>query len=59
MQKEILENGLNHNRRKFLSRLSLGIGSFALGSLLMPDLFASKEDEEMLMAGLPHMFLTE
>ena len=47
MQKEILENGLNHNRRKFLSRLSLGIGSFALGSLLMPDLFASKEDEEM------------
>ena len=54
MQKEILENGLNHNRRKFLSRLSLGIGSFALGSLLMPDLFASKEDEEMLMAGLPH-----
>lgn len=53
MQKEILEHGLNLNRRKFLSRMSLGIGSFALGSLLIPDLFASKE-EEVMMAGLPH-----
>ena len=39
MEKEILEHGLNINRRKFLSRLSLGIGSVALGSLLIPDLF--------------------
>ena len=53
MQKEILEHGLNINRRKFLSRLSLGVGSFALGSLLMPDLFDSK-DEEAMLAGLPH-----
>jgi hypothetical protein len=53
MQKEILEHGLNLNRRKFLSRLSLGIGSFALGSLLVPDLFDSA-DEETMMTGLPH-----
>ena len=53
MQKELLEHGLNLNRRKFLSRLSLGIGSFALGSLLVPDLFDSP-DEEAMLAGLPH-----
>lgn len=40
MQKEFLEHCLNFNRRRFLSRLSLGIGSTALGSLLIPDLFS-------------------
>jgi Protein of unknown function (DUF1501) len=54
MQKEILEHGLNINRRRFLSRLSLGIGSVALGSLLIPDLFGGGSDEESIMAGLPH-----
>jgi len=54
MQKEIAEHGLTFNRRKFLSRLSLGIGSVALGSLLIPDLFSSHPEEEMLMTGLPH-----
>src|SRR5580765_6175598 len=53
MEKEILEKGLNMNRRRFLSRLSLGVGSVALGSLMIPDLFSSG-DEKMLMAGLPH-----
>ena len=53
MEKEILENGLNINRRRFLSRLSLGIGSVALGSLMIPDLF-SGGDEKMMMTGLPH-----
>jgi len=53
MEKEILEHGLNINRRRFLSRLSLGIGSAALGSLLIPDLFGSSSEEEM-MIGLPH-----
>jgi hypothetical protein len=48
MEKEILERGLNMNRRRFLSRLSLGIGSVALGSLLIPDLFSKKDDEDML-----------
>jgi hypothetical protein len=54
MNKELLEHSLSFNRRKFLSKLSLGIGSVALGSLLIPDLFNGKSDEEALMAGLPH-----
>jgi hypothetical protein len=54
MDKRILEHGLGMNRRKFLSRMSLGIGSVALGSLLIPDLFGAKSDEEMLLAGLPN-----
>ncbi|HSF54469.1 MAG TPA: DUF1501 domain-containing protein [Algoriphagus sp.] len=55
MEKELLEQGLNHNRRKFLSRLSLGIGSVALGSLLIPDLFTGKQEaEDGLMRALPH-----
>lgn len=53
MQKEILEHSLKLNRRRFLSRLSLGIGSVALGSLLIPDLFSNKSDEEMILTGLP------
>src|SRR5919107_1027878 len=52
MQKEILEHGLNMNRRRFLSKLSLGLGSVALGSLLIPDLFGSRE-AEMAVTGLP------
>lgn len=52
MEKEILEKRLNINRRKFLSQLSLGIGSVALGSLMIPDLFGST-NEEKFMAGLP------
>ena len=54
MNKEIIEHGLNMNRRRFLSRLSLGIGSAALGSLLIPDLFGSTSEEELAIAGLPH-----
>lgn len=55
MNKEIIEHGLTVNRRKFLSRLSMGIGSMALGSLLIPDLFnRGSEDVEGLPVGLPH-----
>src|SRR5688572_10972122 len=54
MDKNILEHGLNFNRRKFLSRLSLGLGSAALGSLLIPDLFRGPHDGDLLTAGLPH-----
>ena len=53
MEKEALEYGMNVNRRKFLSRLSLGIGSAALGSLLIPDLFGGAGTEPTV-AGLPH-----
>lgn len=56
MEKEQLESGLNENRRKFLSKMSLGLGSVALGSLLIPDLFNGKSqlDTDKLMASLPH-----
>jgi hypothetical protein len=53
MKKEFLEYNLGINRRKFLSRLSLGVGSVALGSLLIPDLFGSKSEEEAMITGLP------
>lgn len=54
MEKEQFEHGLNENRRKFLSKVSLGIGSLALGSLLIPDLFKGKSGEDALMEALPH-----
>jgi hypothetical protein len=53
MKNEFLEYNLGINRRKFLSKLSLGIGSVALGSLLIPDLFGNKGEEEMMIPGLP------
>lgn len=54
MEKEQIEHSLGHNRRKFLSKVSLGVGSLALGSLLIPDLFTKKPDEDAIMAALPH-----
>jgi len=53
MEKLELERGLNVNRRRFLSRVSLGIGSLALGSLMIPDLFSGNE-EKLAITGLPH-----
>ena len=40
----LLENRFNITRRHFLGKLSLGIGSVALGSLLVPDLFSNTEE---------------
>src|SRR3970282_2392046 len=54
MEKELLEFGLNVNRRRFLSRLSLGIGSVALGSLLVPELFRKPDEPDASPVGLPH-----
>jgi hypothetical protein len=55
MENELFQYGLNLNRRKFLSRLSIGLGSAALGSLLIPDLFSgSSNPEDAIMRGLPH-----
>lgn len=51
---EIRESRLNINRRHFLSKASIGIGSVALGSLLIPGLFEGKSSEEALGAALPH-----
>lgn len=51
-----LEYTLNLNRRRFLSRLSLGLGSAALGSLMIPGLFSSGSDDEQtgIKPGKPH-----
>jgi len=56
MEKDILEHRLNINRRRFLSRLSLGIGSVALGSLLIPDLFSGLggDSEADFIPGVPN-----
>ena len=54
MEKNFLEHGLNYNRRRFLSRLSLGVGSAALGSLLIPELFGSGSSANTATVGLPH-----
>ena len=53
MEKDFLEHGLNYNRRRFLSRLSLGLGSVALGSLLIPDLFSGRLEDASLPPGIP------
>ncbi|GAB4413337.1 MAG: DUF1501 domain-containing protein [Bacteroidia bacterium] len=42
------------NRRHFLGKLSLGLGSVALGSLLIPDLFSGGGEAAELPAGLTH-----
>ena len=54
MDKQVLEHSLGYNRRKFLSRFGVGIGSVALGSLLIPDLFSGQTNEDAIMSGLPH-----
>lgn len=51
---EFLEERLNVNRRHFLGKLSLGIGSVALGSLLIPELFKSNEGSALEAPGMPH-----
>jgi hypothetical protein len=53
MANEFFERHLNINRRHFLGKLGLGIGSAALGSLLIPDLFSGKE-EDVASLGIPH-----
>lgn len=49
------ENPLKVNRRHFFSQLSVGIGSIALGSLLIPDLFDKQINATQGMpSGIPH-----
>ncbi|RMG16036.1 MAG: DUF1501 domain-containing protein [Bacteroidetes bacterium] len=50
-----LENRLNINRRHFLGKLSIGLGSIALGSLLMPELFSKAgKQADGLPLGVQH-----
>ncbi|WP_189356822.1 DUF1501 domain-containing protein, partial [Arenibacter certesii] len=49
------ENPLKVNRRHFFSQLSVGIGSLALGSLLIPDLFKGSAGSLAAQPlGIPH-----
>jgi hypothetical protein len=56
MGNPIFEFGMNVNRRHFLSKLSLGLGSAALGSLLIPDIFKGTGESNVndIVSGLPH-----
>lgn len=55
MSNPFFDHRLNINRRHFLGKLSIGLGSVALGSLLIKDLFrADEEPGAALLAGLPH-----
>lgn len=55
MSNPFFENRMNVNRRYFLGKLSVGLGSLALGSLLIKDLFQGDEQSlSDLPLGLPH-----
>jgi hypothetical protein len=54
MSNPFFENQQHVTRRHFLGKLSVGLGSAALGTLLTKDLFAPKSLEESIMAGIPH-----
>ncbi|GAB3908772.1 DUF1501 domain-containing protein [Larkinella knui] len=56
MEKEMLDHLMTFNRRRFFSKLSLGLGSAALGSLLIPDLFGKRSDSDDpdFIPGTPH-----
>ena len=55
MDKDVHEHRLNINRRHFLGKLGLGVGSAALSAALLPKLFKGigGSDEEVL-AGITH-----
>ena len=50
---EFLENRLNITRRHFFTRTGMAIGSMALGSLLVKDIFSGDEGNVATL-GLPH-----
>lgn len=54
MANPFLEHKFNTTRRHFLSKLSLGVGSLALGSLMVPDLLGGKEETGGLPLGVSH-----
>ncbi len=54
MKNPFFEHRLNINRRYFLGKLSVGLGSLALGSLLVKDLFTTTDEAASLPLGIPH-----
>jgi Protein of unknown function (DUF1501) len=53
-ENEFLNSRFNINRRHFLGKAAVGLGSAALGSLLLPNLFGGTESSANLPLGLPH-----
>jgi hypothetical protein len=53
MEKKILEYGLNFNRRRFLSNMTLGLGSIALGSMLVPNFLSGAGMDDDFIPGVP------
>ena len=51
---ELMEHRLNQNRRKFITKMGLGLGGLALGSLMVPGLFKGNKEEELFSEILPH-----
>jgi hypothetical protein len=51
---EFFENRLGVNRRHFLGKMSVGLGSVALGSLLIPGLFKNNEEDLGSLVGMPN-----
>jgi hypothetical protein len=51
---EFFENRLSINRRHFLGKLSVGLGSAALGSLLIPGLFKGDPEDSSALTGVAH-----
>lgn len=55
MDNDIHEHRLNINRRHFLGKLGLGVGSAALSAALLPKLFEGiGGSEEQALAGVTH-----
>ncbi len=57
MEKEIHKRKMNLNRRHFFGAAAAGIGSIALGSLLIPDLFGKTSGSQIIdieTSGLTH-----
>jgi Protein of unknown function (DUF1501) len=53
-ENEFLNRRFNVNRRHFLGTAAVGLGSAALGSLLLPNLFGGADTQVALPLGLPH-----
>jgi len=56
-EEQLNDRNFGINRRHFFSKLSAGIGTLALGSLMIPDLFSKKTDgvnQAGFPLGIPH-----
>jgi hypothetical protein len=54
MSNPFFENRMNVNRRHFLGKTAIGLGSMALGSLMIKDFFGEDDVTTGLPIGLPH-----